>query len=242
MDKKKGIEESILKKGGKLQKQIQENLVEASTGRKYLLNISLLYASGLKNISLVDNIMKRNNFNLDYTILFSISQFPDQSRFNKLLAKPFIKEISECKLFFHNFKLTSKTLYRRNICNYLPLVTNKLFLSCILVPRNFLRKILQIGRHIDKFVFQYCYIRFDYFKLSDSIHYSTSTISIIQRSPAERKYWEQNPEKVSILLRAISQTDLKKSLKVFSFDIPEPKNYIQECSQALGILSSNPEN
>ncbi|CAI2379663.1 unnamed protein product [Moneuplotes crassus] len=241
MDKQ--VEQRILNKEKRLDRGIQTRLYENSTNRKrkpgkdLVLNFCFLSSEIVRMV--LKNMLKKIPISFDDVQSLNLHEFWNERSFKKVLERPFTKEISQCYINFnrHNF-LIAKVNFR-NIFKYLSLVTKKFILSGLLINQKTLRKIIQIGRHIETISFGDCIIRFNIFELSNCINYSIKEIKIIVCNGQEVEYWNQHPRKILYLLQTFSKTNLKESLKKLEFNVPCFTANIQIWAKETGMNNTS---
>ncbi|CAI2380020.1 unnamed protein product [Moneuplotes crassus] len=234
------VERAVLQKGRKLQDRVQMDFYMNCTGSEIGvgegIRVKLSYVGGRKSGWFIRNVL-RKGVEIGCVEYLFCNEYVNKGMFKKIMSKPFTKKIEHLTLLFHSSKPESKRIIYRKCFMYLPLVTNRLKISNIEVSTKFLRKVIQVGRHINDIIFMDCKIRCDSLKLSESINYSIHLFKIICSDHSEGQYWSLNFEKLFVILKAFSHTDMKKSLQKFILDIPGFEGDVECWARRLGMNS-----
>ncbi|CAI2379800.1 unnamed protein product [Moneuplotes crassus] len=147
--------------------------------------------------------------NLKY---FTLSQTENKYLFKLLMNNCFVKKLYKFSIYFDT-TIKSNLSYQRQILNFLPKVTKTFYLENYTINKIQFRKILQVGRHLERIEFAFCHYTLSGLRLSTSLHYSIKYLSLSIKPPINLQSLSNLQSSVKSLLFAASLTNLQSTLK-----------------------------
>ncbi|CAI2378598.1 unnamed protein product [Moneuplotes crassus] len=157
----------------------------------------------------------------------------------------FPKSITD--LFIHcshgNFrkKDINKGSYNKRIAiSLIPRVMKRFTLVCFKLSQNQFRKIIQVGRHLDKIELRVGVLALNGLKLSKSLHYCIKAIHFDFRVQDRLPFKLENNGSLKDFIKAASETDLKDSLEELEFQGGVSKDMLVGYAKDLGFQNISP--
>ncbi|CAI2379578.1 unnamed protein product [Moneuplotes crassus] len=157
--------------------------------------------------------------------------------FHKFLKTCCVSKIYQFHVFMKNKNARKNGYYLRMVINLIPKVTCDLTLSCLIISHNNLKKIIQVGRHLQIIRFASCYLNLKKFKLSDSLHYLIECIDLVPVYKNLSQSFIDFRKDILSFIKELSLTDLKCSLKQLRMSIPLEIERVDKYASELNFKS-----
>ncbi|CAI2379198.1 unnamed protein product [Moneuplotes crassus] len=229
------VERKVCEEEEQIEQRAHREGFHTCSGRYYWKKVGCSVDWDSKNV-VVPLMKKVSAFPFKTASFVSASLFHNKLQFLRFIKSPFVSRVAHLSLSFNSNFPDAYKRYHRRVMKIIPNVTQSLTLSrCNLNKKQF-RKIIQMGRHLERIEIISHSIKLDGLKLNENLIYSLQRIhfGFIQiTNPNHKKSCE---ESILDFIKAASSTTLKTSLE--SIDVLEKpfQAHLHEYAKTLGFL------